>query len=297
MRISGENIKTELSNGLIVNYDDNGPVFAPVVIFIHGSPFNKSVWDLQTEVIKNNFRVIAYDLRGHGATNRPSGEFTIDLLTSDLISLMDHLGIEKAILCGLSLGTYIALDAIEKHPERFNGLVLSGAQCITDTAETITERNSRIEKLNTKGIDAFVEESIRLFFGSRSFISRKEEVRSVRNMMLATTPESITGSFKALDNRKEYCSRLNEINVPVMLLMGREDMITPVSVARNVQENIKGAVMHVIEYAGHLANLENTHAFNEHLKKFIDGICKKQHLSKHCEEDGKTEIRSKKLKV
>jgi 3-oxoadipate enol-lactonase len=297
MRTSGENIKIQLGNGLIVNYDDNGPVFAPAVIFIHGSPFNKSVWDLQTEALKNNYRVISYDLRGHGETAGTSDDLSIGVHSADLIDLMERLEVPNAVLCGLSLGTYIAMDAIEKHPSRFNGLVLSGVQCVTDSTETKTERSSRLAKLRSKGIDAFVEDSIRLYFSSRSFISRKEEVRSVRSMMLQTKPESIFGTFHALDNRREYCTALRDLKVPVMILMGSEDLITPVSAARNVQDNIKGAAMFVIEYAGHLANLENTHEYNEHLKRFVDHLCKTLHLSKHCEAESVTESRSRKLKV
>jgi pimeloyl-ACP methyl ester carboxylesterase len=296
MRASGENIKIELDRDLTVNYDDNGPVYAPAVIFIHGSPFNKSVWDLQTEVLKNNYRVITYDLRGHGGSTGSAGSFSIDVFTTDLINLMNRLEVEKAILCGLSLGSYIALDAVEKYPGRFNGLVLSGTQCMVDTREVIAEREATIENLIKKGIDHYAEESIRRFFGSRSFVNRKEEVRAARNMILSTPVSSIVNTLRALNNRKEYCSRLGEIKMPVMLLNGREDVITPVSSARNVQDSIRGAVMHIIEYAGHMANLENTHEFNGHLRKFIDEICKSQHLSKHCE-DEKTEVRGKRLKV
>ena len=299
MRVTGENIKVELSNGLILNYDDNGPAFAPAVIFMHGTPFNKSVWDLQAEALKNNYRVIAYDLRGHGRSTGNQAGMDIDAHTADLLALMDELEIHDAILCGLSLGTYIAMDAIEKHPERFNAMVLSGVQCMTDTPEIKQERNNRLARLNEKGIDAFVDDSIRIYFSARAFTSRKEEVRAVRDMMLHTKPETIKANFHTLDNRREYCSRLPEIKVPVLILMGREDTVTPLSLARNVQDKIRGSDLYAIEYAGHLVNLENTHEYNVHLKQFVDTVCRTRHLSRHCagEVSEETTAKTGKLKV
>src|SRR5687767_4338961 len=84
MRIAGENLKVTIDD-LVVNYDDNGPVYAPPVVFIHGTPFNKSIWDLQTEALKSNYRVISYDLRGHGDTKGPNQDLSIDAFTEDLV--------------------------------------------------------------------------------------------------------------------------------------------------------------------------------------------------------------------
>jgi 3-oxoadipate enol-lactonase len=297
MRIAGENIKIELDHDLIINYDDYGPVFAPVVIFIHGSPFNKGIWDLQIEALKNNYRVITFDLRGHGASTGHNGNFMIEQMSDDLVRFMDALKIQKAIICGLSLGGFICLDAVERHPERFHGLILSGIQCMTDDEETRNERVKTIGKLLSKGIGPYAEENIRKFFSSKSFISRREEVKKCVAMIESTKINSIVRTLESLNERREYCSRLSSIDMPVMLLAGREDRITPLSSARHIQETIPHATLNVIEYAGHLANLENTHDFNKHLIKFTDSICKSQHLSRHCEEELTTEVRLKRLKV
>src|SRR5687767_13707526 len=124
MRIAGDDIKITETN-LTINYDDYGPVYAPVVIFIHGFPFNKHMWDMQTEVLKSNYRVITYDIRGYGGSHAVRNDYSIDTLTEDLIHLMNKLNIKKAAVCGLSMGGSIALNAIEKYPERFNALILS----------------------------------------------------------------------------------------------------------------------------------------------------------------------------
>ena len=173
MRISGENLQLSVNN-LNVNYDDNGPVFAPAVVFIHGTPFNKSVWDLQTESLKSNYRVITYDLRGHGkTTGDESAPLTIDTFTDDLIRFLDALELEKVMLCGSSLGGYIALNAIETHPERFNALVLTATQCGQDSAETKAERNRVLALLQTYGMEKYCDEMIADLFAPTSFTTRK----------------------------------------------------------------------------------------------------------------------------
>lgn len=103
MRNLGNNIKITVNN-LMVSYNDEGPDGAPVIIFIHGFPFNKSMWIKQAGALKNNYRVITYDVRGHGNSNTGTGDFSIELFANDLLSLMDSLKIIKAMLCGLSIG-------------------------------------------------------------------------------------------------------------------------------------------------------------------------------------------------
>jgi len=284
MRIAGENLKIT-TDDLVVNYDDNGPVYAPAVLFIHGTPFNKSMWDLQSEALKSNYRVISFDLRGHGDTKGPSGELSIDIFTEDLVRFMDGLGLEKVIVCGHGLGGYVALDAIDKYPERFNAMVLAGVQCMEDSEETRDLRTSFMKVLDDSGPERFADEIMRDLFAPTSFITRKEEVRSVRKMIAGTSCESIIGTLNSLSHRRESCSNLWSIRVPVMLLAGREDTMTPVDVAKFMRDNITGSVLHEIEYAGHMSNLENTHEFNQLLKAFIDKVCQKKHLSRHCSDE------------
>jgi pimeloyl-ACP methyl ester carboxylesterase len=277
MRISGENIKLT-GAGYTVNYDDFGPVYAPPVIFIHGFPFDKSIWGLQLELLKNNYRVIAYDIRGHGASTGGDSELSTDLFVEDLLSFMDSLQIHKAIICGLSLGGYIALNAIEQYPERFHGMILCSTQCPADSEKTKQARAKKADLVKTKGIEAYTDESIKSLFAPVSFTARKEEVRSVRRMIQQNTPDFICKGLSALAERKETCSGLSSINVPVLILVGKEDRITPPSEAEYLHYNIRGSELKVISYAGHLANLENNHEFKECLKKFIYSVLKIQNL-------------------
>jgi 3-oxoadipate enol-lactonase len=282
MRSSGDNIKIQI-NDILVNYNDNGPLLAPAIIFVHGFPFNKNIFDLQAEMFKSNYRVVTYDVRGHGQTSRGDRKPDIELLGSDLISLMDALDIDRAIVCGLSMGGYIALDAVLRFPKRFNGLVLSGTRCASDDERAKEQRFASIDVIIEKGKDVYADESLKKLFAPVSFTGRREEVKATRNMIIETPVDVINNTLIALAERKETCSRLREIDIPSLILVGKEDKVTPLSEAKYLQSQINGSFLEVIEYAGHLANLENTHDYNAALKNFIIEVCEKLALSPHCE--------------
>ena len=147
---------------------------APVIIFIHGFPFNKSMWNLQVEALKDKYRVITYDIRGHGKSDAGNEVFTIDLFVNDLINLMDALKIDNAILCGLSMGGYIALNAMAKYQERFDALILCDTQCIADTPEAKEKRIKAIESIRKTGVEKYADESIKNLFASGSFINKEK---------------------------------------------------------------------------------------------------------------------------
>jgi pimeloyl-ACP methyl ester carboxylesterase len=185
---------------------------------------------------------------------------------------MDKLKIEKTGLCGLSLGGYIALNAVENNPDRFNALILSDTQCTADTPEAKEKRITAIESISKSGVEKYAGESIKNLFAPESFTFRKEEIAAIREMIVKTSEQSLCNTLKALSARKETCSKLIEIKVPVLIMVGKEDKITPPAAARFMHEKIKGSSMKIIEHAGHLSNMENPGEFNVQLKKFIESV-------------------------
>lgn len=268
MRNSGNNIKITVNN-FTVSYNDEGQYGAPVIIFIHGFPFNKSMWNKQVKALKNNYRVVAYDVRGHGNSDAGNEDFSIALFVKDLINLMDALNIDRTMLCGLSMGGYIALNAIENYPDRFDALILSDTNCISDTPEVKEKRIKTIESIKKYGVEKFADESMNNFFAPESLSTKKKEIAAVRDMIVNTSKQTLYKTLKAFYERKETCSRLSEIEVPVLIMVGKEDNITPPAAAQLMHEKIKGSIIHIIDQAGHLSNLENPEQFNEQLKKFF----------------------------
>ena len=280
MRSIGNNINITINN-LSVSYSDQGPDDAPVIIFIHGFPLNKSMWNIQVEALKENYRVIAYDIRGHGNSDPGIDEFFIELFVIDLLRLMEKLKIEKSILCGLSLGGYIALNAVLKHPDRFDGLILNDTQCIADTHEIKENRCNAIINIKEKGVEQYADESIKKLFASESFTKKKNVITAVKDMIISTTKQSLCNTLHALAERKETCDQLSEINIPVLIMVGQEDKITPIDAARLIHEKILNSKMEIIQHAGHLSNLENPAAFNTHLVKFLEVVGKRSSFVKN----------------
>ena len=259
-------------NNITVSYTDEGKNGAPAIIFIHGFPFNKSMWNKQVGALKDNYRVIAYDIRGHGNTETGNIDFSIDLFVKDLLAFMDNLKIDKTMLCGLSMGGYISLNAIENYPQRFNALILSDTHCIADTAEVKEKRMKAIESIKEKGLEQYAEESLKKLFAPISFSKHIEEIAIVKEMIMETSKQSLYKTLHALAERKETCTKLHEIKVPVLIMVGKEDEITPPDVALSMHEKIKGSIIHIIDHAGHLSNMENSGEFNNRLTEFLSLI-------------------------
>jgi len=271
MREIGSNIKITV-NDLMISYNDEGKIGDPVIIFIHGFPFNKSMWNKQAEALKENYRVIAYDVRGHGNSDTGTEDFSIDLFAADLLNLMDALKIDKAMLCGLSMGGYIALNAVENYPDRFDAIILSDTTCLADTPEVKEKRLKTIESILKDGVEKFADESIKNLFAPESFSIKKKEIADVREMIVQTTEESLCNTLRAFYERKETCSKLSKIYVPVLIIVGVEDKITPLAAAQFMNEKIKGSLLSIIEHAGHLSNIENPVEFNNQIEKLVSTV-------------------------
>jgi len=267
-----ENSLTITANNQTVSYIDEGSINAPAIIFIHGFPLNKSMWNKQVAELKENYRVIAYDIRGHGNSDAGDNDFSIGLFVNDLLSLMDAMKIDKTILCGFSMGGYIALNAVENHPERFIALFLCDTNCTEDKPEAREKRMKAIESIKEKGLEQYAEESLKKLFAPISFSKHIEEIAIVKEMIMKTSKRSLIKTLHALAERSETCTKLHEIKVPVLIMVGKEDEITPPAAALSMHEKIKGSTIHFIDHAGHLSNMENSKEFNNHLTAFLSLI-------------------------
>jgi 3-oxoadipate enol-lactonase len=271
MRSIGKNIDITV-NKVTFNYNDEGAEQQPVIIFIHGLALNKDMWSRQEDALKNEYRVIAYDVRGHGKSQMGKEEFSIELFADDLIHFMDMLEIDQTALCGLSMGGYIVLRAMEKYPERFTALILSDTQCIADSAEARERRMKAIEDIQQNGKVPFADQNAKNLFSPESFTTRKGEIEAVKAMTTNMQAEAICQTLNALANRDETCSRLNEIKIPVLILVGKDDKFTPPERSQFMHSKIKNSELHIIDRAAHLSNVENAEEFNRSLKDFLKKV-------------------------
>lgn len=258
-------------NHFNVAYNDMGNGNIPI-IFLHGFPFDKTMWKNQFEELKSSNRVIAIDIRGFGKSIDEKTPLSIDLFSDDLVAFMDKLKIKKAILCGLSMGGYISLNTIKRFPERFDALILCDTQCIADTPEGKENRYKTIEQIKLKGTTSFNEKFLKSVFHPDSSTDKKEIIENLRSVVFANSKEILIAGLTALAERFETCSSLNDIHIPTLIICGRQDQLTPLAQSEFMHKHIAGSSLKVIENAGHVSNLEQPEVFNNYIVNFLNSL-------------------------
>jgi len=258
-------------NKTSIAYTDNGVGRIPI-IFLHGFPFDKSTWKGQIDYLKSSNRVIAYDIRGFGQSKDEKTPLSIDLFTEDLLAFMDELHIKKAIICGLSMGGYICLNAVKRFPQRFEALILCDTKCIADTVEAKENRYKAIDQIKLDGTQAYVEKFIKNIFHPDSLMNKLEIVDNLRNVVFANSKAIFAAGLSALAERSETCSALGAIHIPTLIICGREDVVTPLPQSEFMHRQIEGSILKIIDHAGHVSNLEQPEQFNMYLVDFINEV-------------------------
>jgi len=259
-------------NGIEVHYIEVGNSHALPIILVHAFPLNHEMWQPQIESLAKRFRVIAYDIRGYGKTMTPDSQYMIEFLVDDLIGLLDYLKIERAILCGLSLGGYIALRTVERNPERVLALILADTQSKPDSNEAKLRRAAAIKLIKTQGVEAYAGNLVKTLLTSDTLTNKPDMVEWVKEMIKAGSPSAICAALLAMAGRTDTTPNLPNINVPTLILVGEHDQSTTPILAQEMHEKIVNSEMHVIPNAGHLSNVENPNEFNKHMLNFLANI-------------------------
>jgi len=258
--------------GATIEYSLEGPGSAMPVLFIHGFPFSRGMWKFQADSLKKDYRVITYDVRGHGESGVGDGQYSVELFVDDLIALLDHLRVKSVVAVGLSMGGYIILRAIERHPERFRAIVLCDTRSEADGNEGKVKRARQAIDLENTGPSGFADNFVRAVFHEKTLTENPRVVKEIRDTIAKTSPASIRGTLLALAARTDTSASLFQIAVPALILVGRHDALTPPSASHAMKEKIPGSEIHVIPDAGHMSNLENPEEFTTHLFNFLHRI-------------------------
>jgi len=257
------------AQGANIEFETEGPRTGVPIIFIHGFPFAKAMWQPQVELLKKDFHVISYDVRGHGASDVGDGQYTVELFVDDVLGLLDHLKLSKVVCVGLSMGGYIALRAAERSPEKFRALVLCDTRSEADGNEGKIKRAGQARTVKADGMKKFAEGFLKAVFFEKSFETNQPAVDSIRAMIENSSPTAVAGTLIAMAARTDTTPSLYTIKVPTLILVGQHDTVTPPSASHAMKEKIPGAELHMIGKAGHMSNLENPEEFNAHLLAFL----------------------------
>lgn len=257
-------------NDINLAYTDVGT--GPPIVLIHGYPFNRSLWTEQTEALNSKYRVVAPDLRGFGGSDSSEGTATMARMAEDVAALMDALAIEQAVIGGLSMGGYVALAFARMFPARVKALVLADTRAQADSEEGKQTRHQQAEKALSEGMAGIADAMLPKLLTPETVSKRPELVKRVRDMMLKTKPGGAAAALLGMAERDDQTEFISSIRVPALILVGREDAITPVADSEKMQSRIEGSRLVVIENAGHVSNLEQTEQFNDALLGFLSTV-------------------------
>jgi pimeloyl-ACP methyl ester carboxylesterase len=254
-----------------VAYSDLGQ--GPPLLFVHGFPLNRQLWQPQLEGLSDIARVIAPDLRGHGESQAVPGLYSMDLFADDLNTFLNLIGIdEKIVLCGLSMGGYIVFAFYRKYAHRLRGLILAATRAAADSPAGRQARDQMMELAREKGVGAIADAMLPKMLAPQTYQARPELVERARSIMLEVSLEGVLGDLAALKKRPDSTPTLAQIDVPTLILHGADDQIIPLSEAEAMREGIRGSKLVVVPQAGHLLGLENTKVFNKEVKAFLDRL-------------------------
>jgi len=242
------------------------------ILFIHGFPFNKNSWHPQLEALDEHTRGIAIDVRGHGLSTLGHGFLSIDLFAKDLKMFIEKLNLENVILCGVSMGGYIALRMYELFPDKIAGLILSDTHHKADDNTAKQKRFDSIQAILEHGRRPFAISFISNLFSKTSIEQLPEIVDLIKSSIRRNSIHSICSTLLALASRTDTTHVLSTITVPTLLIRGSEDKITPGNVMKELHQSISHSRYVEIEACGHLPNLENAEAFNKWMNEFISTI-------------------------
>jgi 3-oxoadipate enol-lactonase len=250
-----------------LSYEASGPATAPVLVLAGSLGTDRSMWDPQVAPLASRFRVVRYDLRGHGESPVPPAPYSVADLGEDLLALLDRLEIERASLCGLSIGGMTSMWVAARAPERVERMVLCSTTAWFGSAASAAYAE-RAAIVRERGLEELADSVVARWFTAKFREAERDVVARMRRILVATPPEGYAGcceAIAAMDLRPE----LSSISVPTLVVAAEDDPATPPQHGRAVADGIAGAAFTVVPSAAHLASIERAELVTTLLLRFL----------------------------
>lgn len=241
------------------------------LMLVHGFPLDGRMWAPQEPVLGAGRKVLVPDLLGFGQTPLPNGACSLERQAEALALFATAHGAHRLVVCGLSMGGYIALAFAERFPERVAGLILADTRSDADTEAVRQGRTLSAKRVREEGV-AVTEDLLGKLFHPRAQPRNSALVNEVRTLMLGQSPEAVALALEAMRDRPSRASILQGLHCPVLVVVGEGDQMTPPEEARAMAELNSGSRVLVIPEAGHLSNMEAPAAFNEGAESFLSTL-------------------------
>jgi 3-oxoadipate enol-lactonase len=235
-----------------LHHEFRGKRGSPALVFTGSLGTDLTMWEPQAERLKPRFCTLRYDLRGHGRSPVPPGPYSIDDLGSDLLALLDRLGIECASLCGLSIGGMISMWVAAHAPERVERLVLCCTSARLGPQSAWLERAAIVR---ADGVGAIADAVLERWFTPAFAGAHPEVIERMRGILAATPREGYAGCCEAIA-AMDLTPELPSIAAPTLVIAGEQDPATPPEHGRRIADLIPGAQFEVVSPAAHLATIE-----------------------------------------
>lgn len=260
-------MKIKINNHQL-NVVESGNKAGPAVVMGHSLACSHMMWDPQMPVLEDDYRVVRIDMRGHGASDAVAGPYSLDDLADDVIGVMDALDIKRAHWVGLSIGGMYGQNLLLRYANRFDSAVLADTMSqMPDAAQSMWDE--RIKMVTENGMDAVVDATMERWFTEEYRAAAAPGLAAIREQILSTSVEGFVGCCHAIRGLNNL-ERLPEIEHPVSVIVGEQDMGTPVSANEAIHDRIGGSELTIIENAAHISNVEQAKIFNDTLMTFLN---------------------------
>jgi len=250
-------------NGTELNYEVYGKEGKPWLVLSHSLACTVRMWDPQVAAFQDRYRILNYDMRGHGASAAPSGAYTLDMLADDVVGLMKHLKIERATYMGLSIGGMIGQTLALRQTKLFDKMVLADTSH-AQPPEAQKQWDDRIKTAQTQGMKALVPPTMERWFTPA--FRESPQAQQIAKLIADTPVAGYVGCAQAI-MKLNTTPRLKEIKLPVLAIAGEADPSAPGT--KHIGENVPGAKLVMLKNAAHIANVEQPERFNQALREFL----------------------------
>ena len=245
----------------------------PPVLLLHAFPLSSAMWRRQIRALQDNYRLIAPDMPGFGSTPGFQGKPSVERMADVAVALLDELKVHEPVaVVGLSMGGYVALALARRHAARLRALVLADTRAEADDAAGRANRDKLIEFASKNPSLAVIDQMLPKMVCAETREKRPEVVEAIRHFASMQAPAGIVGALQALRDRPDATPCLAQIAVPTLVIVGREDVLTPLPAAETLTAGIPGARLVILERAGHLSNMEQPEGFAETVRAFLAGV-------------------------
>jgi len=237
------------------------------IVFVHGFPLDRRIWDEQLAGLADRFRVIAVDLKGFGKSYSTEA-FTMDSMADDLAEFIKAIDAAPCVLASLSMGGYVAWSLALRHPEVLRKLVIVCSKAEGDSEQGKELRQEMAQLAQEHGALAVAEQMLPKMFAKETYCKRPELVAKLNDIMKACPPATISNACFAMRDRADRTGDLPKLTMPVLILLGENDSIIPVDMGRRMASACRQGALKLIASAGHLAPMEEPAAVNMFIAEF-----------------------------